>query len=183
MPTGNDDENDDDDDEVLACDSDLLAMMSPEQSAEFDSMTLTDQVAAIAVQRARFGKQTAGIGARPSPKAMAKAKAGLRPQTPPRTDARKMKCVNCGGEHATRDCSKPLVAFDQRRCFNCDEVGHNAKDCKHPKKVMMAAPEGSTQIAPRVLCMMTEDAPARGEPLANQGFRLGGSQVVPGRGK
>ena len=37
---GSDEENDDDNDEVLACDSDLLAMMNPDQAAEFDSVAI-----------------------------------------------------------------------------------------------------------------------------------------------
>ena len=114
LPAGNDDHNDNDNDEALACDADLLTMMSSDQASKFDSMALSDQVAALAVQRARFGKRTAGSVARPLLKARAKAKAGARPQTPPRTDARTIKCGNCVGERATRDCSKPMLARDKR---------------------------------------------------------------------
>ena len=38
------------------------------------------------------------------------------------------------GEHATRDCSKPLLEHDQRKCFNCDAVGHAARDCPEPDR-------------------------------------------------
>jgi hypothetical protein len=159
-PDGSDDHNDDNNDEAPACDSDLLAVMSPDQASEFDSMSLSDQVATLAVQRTLFGAgmRTAGGGPRPFPKAKAKAKFAARPQTPPRTDPRKIKCGKFGGEHATRDCSKPILALDKRRCFNCSEVGHAARDCKKPKKALLSADDGPVQVkAPRVLCMMTED--------------------------
>ena len=111
-----------------------------------------------------------------SPKARAKAKAGARPRNPPRTDARKINCGNCGGEHTTRDCIKPTLPLDKRHCFNCGEVGHAARDCKKSKKALLAADEGPAQVkAPRVLCMMTEDG-------SDQVFTLGDFQVFPGRG-
>ena len=121
-------------------------------------MSFSDLVAALAVQRARFGagKRTAGGGPRPFPKAKAKAKFAARPQIPPRIDPRKIKCGNCGGEHATRDCSKPMLAMDKRRCFNCNKKGHAAWDCKKPRKALLAADDGPARVkAPRVLCMMT----------------------------
>ena len=42
---------------------------------------------------------------------------------PPRTGARK-KCGNCGGEHDTRDCKKPLLEMSKRSCFNCNGLGY-----------------------------------------------------------
>ena len=50
MSTGNEDDNDNA--EVLACYSDLMAMMSLEPVAELDSMSLTDQVAALPAEPA-----------------------------------------------------------------------------------------------------------------------------------
>ena len=53
-----------------------------------------------------------------------------RPATPPRTGAavaaRPQRCGNCGAEHASCDCSKPLLRHDQRACFNCGGIGHAA---------------------------------------------------------
>ena len=72
--------------------------------------------------------------ARPGP-----ARGAERPHTPPRTGsqssggaarpARPQRWGNCGGDHASRNCSKPLLAPEGRRCFNCDGVGHAARAC------------------------------------------------------
>ena len=50
---------------------------------------------------------------KPFPKTKAKA----RPGTPPPTRA--PKCANCGEEHATRDCKKPMLSEAEQTCFNC----------------------------------------------------------------
>ena len=62
-----------------------------------------------------------------------------RASTPPKTTLggegqRPMKCANCGGAHGTRDCTKAEVPLDQRRCFNCDETGHQSSKCPKPRK-------------------------------------------------
>ena len=50
------------------------------------------------------------------------------------------KCGNCGGEHATRDCSKPLLEANQRACFNCGGLGHLSRDCLDKKQAPARRP-------------------------------------------
>ena len=57
-----------------------------------------------------------------------------------------MRCGNCGGEHATRDCSKPLLEHGQRKCFNCDGIGHAARDCPEPDR---RKPAGGNAVVKR----------------------------------
>ena len=63
--------------------------------------------------------------------------AGRRPATPLRTEigaARPMRCANCGGEHSTRDCVKPMLEESQRACFGCGKTGHQSRDCPDKHK-------------------------------------------------
>jgi hypothetical protein len=69
-----------------------------------------DVILAVMKSQGWRGKVKTGPAAAPG--------ARPRPVTPPRTGAppavRPLRCGNCGGEHATRDCSKPLLEHDQR---------------------------------------------------------------------
>ena len=84
--------------------------------------------------RSRGGQPSRGSAPRGGP-------AG-RPGTPPRTGAsgprqqqgeRAPKCGNCGGEHSTFQCTKPLVPLDKRPCFKCNKVGHQSRHCPDNK--------------------------------------------------
>lgn len=97
-----------------------------------------------------------------------------RANTPPRTMVgaatgltRPAKCGNCGGEHATKDCTEPLLPTAQRKCFNCDEPGHQSRDCPHPRR---AGPKAKAKAKAKpgfraanlvdeslVTCLMCED--------------------------
>ena len=50
-------------------------------------------------------------------------------------NARPRKCPNCGEEHANRVCTKPAVAFSDRKCFNCGKSGHLLKGLPQPKEL------------------------------------------------
>ena len=92
---------------------------------------LPDEVFAVMANQAKH------FGYRVAPRAKAKAWArpsGGRVPTPPRTgDSRPAKCGNCGGEHSTRDCTKPMLPPDKRACFNCGKTGHQARGCPEKK--------------------------------------------------
>ena len=137
----------------------VLSMMTEEEREELNDMPLADQVMAVNIQRARFGKRTAGArpGFKPGAKAKAKAKPGARVATPPRTAVtRESRCANCGGKHATRDCNEERVPFEKRKCFNCNGEGHQSKDCPMPPK--KNDKKAFAVMAPRVLCVESEEA-------------------------
>ena len=50
-----------------------------------------------------------------------------------------LRCGNCGGEHGTRNCTKPMLPPEKRLCFRCNEAGHMSKNC--PKQ--SAQPRGA----------------------------------------
>ena len=54
--------------------------------------------------------------------------------TAPDTFRGKRKCPNCGEEHAERRCPKPAIPVSDRKCFECLEKGHSARDCPTKKK-------------------------------------------------
>ncbi len=39
------------------------------------------------------------------------------------------KCINCGGAHATRDCSRARVEESDRPCWGCGQKGHKRSAC------------------------------------------------------
>ena len=58
-------------------------------------------------------------------------RADTRP-TPPRDNRdqpRAEKCINCNGNHATRDCPNPRVPKEDRTCFRCGKLGHIGANC------------------------------------------------------
>ena len=77
-----------------------------------------------------------------------------------------MRCGSRGGEHATRDCSQPLLDHDQRKCFNCD-VGHAARDCPEPDR---RKPAGVNAVVKR--------SNGRGPPRAAHLLEDDGNDVV-----
>ena len=39
------------------------------------------------------------------------------------------KCINCGGAHATRDCTRGRVEESERPCWGCGQKGHKRSAC------------------------------------------------------
>ena len=58
-----------------------------------------------------------------------------RARTPPKgSGERKVRCGNCGEEHETRHCTKPMLEMSKRKCFECGKEGHEARKCPEKKK-------------------------------------------------
>ena len=69
---------------------------------------------------------------RPPPKApFGGAGAGSRLPGTRRDDFKsKVRCVNCGGQHKTSECTKPMVEKNKRPCWTCGKAGCTAATCK-----------------------------------------------------
>ena len=154
-PTAGEDVAEDDTLEVLAC-------LSEEQMAEYDGMSLGQQIEVLAVTRARFGFGKRTASARPQAKTKARPQP-KRPATPPRTgatastDKSEPKCGNCGGKHYTRDCRKALIPVEKRPCFKCGQTGHQARQCPNPALTVAVGPGGDKQKPVLLGCVTSDD--------------------------
>ena len=60
---------------------------------------------------------------------------GARPREGAREERRPDRCINCGGNHRSSDCTKGRTEKKDRPCWNCGKPGHLSSQCPEKKSL------------------------------------------------
>ena len=71
---------------------------------------------------------------------------GERSDSNKRTSDRPPKCPNCGGDHSKLECTKPMSAMSDRKCFECGKPGHTARACPSKGASIKAVADGDGRV-------------------------------------
>ena len=114
-------------------DEDHLYAMVQERLKDYPDIA---EALALSRQRGSGGRFTRQPGARTTPGGGAGGGARQLPGAR-RDDATKMqtRCINCGGNHRSSECTKPKLDKSQRPCWTCGKAGCIAATCKAKKSL------------------------------------------------
>jgi len=94
------------------------------------------------------------------------------------------KCINCGGAHATRDCTRGRVNESERPCWGCGQKGHKQSACpSNPSAPRRSVPAraAAEELEERVMTCVEGDQKqswSRPRSLKIQDFLIGDAKSL-----